>query len=214
VILDALAKSPDERPGSARILAASLRAAYEAAGLVTQRDGHAPSSVRLSDPARERGRGPSVAALAAILAGGLVIGVALVFAFAPDLPIDVFDTDAGVAARDGGATALATTGTGPRSTRRATATGAPQRDATTGVDADLTAPAADLDATAPTPEVGTRCGDDVHGGRREDIAKRNTDEAARQIAAGHLDIARRLLDLAAECDPNLPDIAALRARLR
>lgn len=195
LLLAGLSKDPTLRMASAADLAAALREAYEASGLVSNEDLGRPPSRRLALPASEAPRGSRGFAFSAVLLGLLAVGVAMVFAFdAAEDPIVVLGDDASVSTDAGN-------------------TRAPigMRDA--GVDATPDAPA---DAGRPdvgAPDAGESAAPELTPHEREEAAKNALSRARFLIRDGDLDGARTAIDEARRFDPGNPDIESLTEEL-
>ncbi len=191
VLMTGLEKDPEKRYGSARELAAALRAAYEAAGHeIVHRE--STGAVQIARPPARDAKKESPVAFWAILLGGLAVGIAMVFALSGGDPIE--DYDAAVDEADAGNAAV-TTHAARRDRDAAVVTlGEPDTGLVdTGVD------------TAVDPTLG------LSPHEREERAKDLVDAARRHIDAERWTEARQALDEARQLDPGNDEIAEVQA---
>lgn len=194
VIMDGLSKDPTKRAGSAAELAAALRDAYLAAGLVDADEVVRPASRRIPLPAEPTGGGGSRAGtvLLLVLALSVLVGVGLIFAVENDDDPVVLVMDAGVP--DGGIDA---------GTRQAVET-----EADAGVDLGA--------AESAAPDLGEPDGGPIamtpH--QREEAAKDALDRARAALGDGDVGGVREALAEASRYDPGNPDIQELESRLQ
>ncbi|MEZ4250686.1 MAG: serine/threonine-protein kinase [Polyangiales bacterium] len=199
VIMRGLSKDPNARYETPIELAAALHDAYMESGLVTLSDLARPPSRRISTQQVAVQRPKGSFAFAAVLLGGLAVGVAFVFAFDEPAALPGDAIDAGVDPRlDAGAI---------RGERDA---GDPITDAGVvplGVD---TGPAV-IDAGIDTGPASAPIAMTPH--EREEAAKDALDRARDAIRDGDVESARGALDDARRFDPGNPDIAELERRI-
>ncbi len=199
VIMRGLSKDPAARFETPHELAEALHAAYLESGVVTHAELTRPPSRRISTQHAAVPRPRSSLAFAAVLVGGLAVGVAFVFAFDEPAatPGDVIDAgvdpwldagpdqepDAGAAPDDAGAIALQVVEAGPAAVDAGVDAGRP-----------VTVPAM-------TPH------------EREEAAKDALDRARDALRSGDTEEVRAALEAARGFDPGNPDIAELERQL-
>jgi len=192
VLVRGISKDATKRYGSARELAADLRAAYiEAGHPIAERE--STGAVRtLPRPRTEKGEKSSVA-FWSVLLGGLAVGIALVFALSSDDPIESYDAGADPSLEDAGSG----TGTDPAS----------RRDSSVVVLGDpVDSAVADTGVDTGADEVPPMSAHD-----REERAKELVEDARRHIDAERWMEARESLDEARRYDPGYDEIAEIEA---
>ncbi|MEM9190183.1 MAG: protein kinase, partial [Myxococcota bacterium] len=195
ILMQGLSKTPDERFDSAAEFADALRGAYLDAGVIapTAREASRSFAVRQTTKAPARRRSPL--AFAAVLGGGLLVGIAVVVA--------VSDTSGSGEVQDAGTEAA-----GP--------------DASLDAEASVPDATRDADAAEPVIVIGDAAMEDADAEpdaeemtshEREEAAKDAIDAARRAIDDGDVDAAATYLDRALTLDPENDDIDALEAAI-
>ncbi|MFW6050275.1 MAG: serine/threonine-protein kinase [Myxococcota bacterium] len=213
LLMRGLSKAPEDRYGSATELALALREAYEAAGVRTEDAAPRPGTGRFAtagrtravDPARQARRRTGALAFAAVLVGGLALGIGLIFAMGNGATGGSHDGDASTAVAAGGADPKT-----PSSTRDAAPPARPDAGPVTDGAVVVLSTLEDAGAAAadaPDPESMT-----PH--EREEAAKDAIGRVRRHLRAGDRAAARTALDEARRFDPGHSDIAELERALR
>ncbi len=188
VIMNGLSKDPAKRASSAAELAAALRDAYLAAGLVDADEVARPASRRIPLPAEAPSGGSRAGTvLLLVLALSVLVGVGLIFAVENDDDPVVLAMDAGVP--DGGLDG------GPNDSVEA--------EADAGVDLG---PTEDEEPDLGEPDAGPI---EMTPHEREEAAKDALDRARAALRDGDVDGAREALAEASRYDPGNPDIQEL-----
>ncbi len=197
VLMRALSKSPVDRHRSARELTHAFREAFEGAGLLHVDPAAATmaSSVQAASPARTRERRGSGLAFAAVLAGALAVGIAIVFAFGRE------GTDGDPVVADGAPDA-------GRVDREPVGPAGGEARAPDAAAVVIGPAANDAGAATQLPSPSELTAHD-----REERAKDAIERAEELIARGDLAGARSAVDEARLYDAENPDIEALEARL-
>jgi hypothetical protein len=223
VIMRGLEKNPSARHEHVPAFADALRDAYAAASLVRE-----PSRSFTAggggggafEPSRQGAESGGTFAFAAVLVGTLVVGLALVFAFAGPSDDELALADGAVldmGTPDAGARTAADLVVNPPDQGWGTATFGADDGFDLGVSA-LSVPdsggsgaaaAEPVDAGGP-PDPGAN----MTPHEREEAAKDAIDDARRRLEAGDFPGARASLGLAQQLDPGNSDIGAMRAALR
>ncbi len=190
--MDGLSKDASKRATSAAELAAALRDAYLAAGLVDSDEVARPASRRIPLPTdTPNGGSRAGAVLLMVLAFSVLVGVGLIYAVESDDEPVVLATDAGVA--DGGLDAGGAALTEPVSDG--------------GVDLGPEEP---LNPDMGEPDGGAM---PMTPHEREEAAKDALDRARRLLRDGDVDGAREALAEASRYDPGNPDIQELQSAI-
>ena len=197
VLVRALAKDPRDRPGSGAELAAALRAAYVAAGMIEPTpdpSGAVQLPVATADR-REKGRSAGIA-FAAVLVGGLVLGIAIMASFHGQDPTEISDGGVGDALGGTGLALPLGLDAGARDARDA---GPPRPP-----DAGPTPLLASNERDAGRGDAGQS---QLSSFDREEQAKEALRRARSAVARHDLDAARRELQQARALDPTSDDLA-------
>ena len=200
VIMRGLSKDPSQRYSSAVEFAGAVADAYEESGLVVPADITRPPSRRHRVGVDGEGGGRSGLAFAAVLLGGLAIGVAVVFAFQKNTSDEAVFVDAGIGEAPDAASVTLTS----------------VEDAAVEVDvgAEDTAPDA-----VEGDDAGIDAGDEARdfaamtNHEREEAAKDALDRARAALLDGDPTAAREALEEARRYDAENPDINELEQRL-
>lgn len=194
VIMNGLSKDASKRAGSAAELAAALRDAYLAAGLVDPEEVARPASRRIPLPpeASRAGGGRAGTVLLLVLALSVLVGVGLIFAVESDDDPVVLALDAGLedAGQDAG----------------------PSAEVEDGVDdagVDL-GPGESAEPDLGEPDAGPI---EMTPHEREEAAKDALDRARDALRDGDVDGAREALAEASRYDPGNPDIQELQSAI-
>jgi len=191
VIMGGLSKDPSERASSAAELAAALRDAYLAAGLVDADEVSRPASRRIPLPAEAPSGSRAGAVLLLVLAFSVLVGVGLIFAVESDDDPVVLARDAGVpdAGLDGGASQALET------------------DTDAGLDLGQ--------GESGEPDLGEPDGGTIEMSphEREEAAKDALDRARAALRDGDVDGVREALAAASRYDPGNPDIQELQTAI-
>ncbi len=200
VLLDGLAKTPEERADSAAMLAERLRTAYEVSGLVSADELGRPPSRRISlaEPAPESSR----FGFALVLLVLMGIGVGLIFLFRQDGEVVALPSE------DAGTADAVIHDAGLDTELVDAAPDASVEDAS--VDADEE-DAGEEDAGDAGEEEDAAAEMTPH--EREEAAKDALDRARAAVADGDVEAAREALAEAERYDPGNPDIDDLTVRL-
>ncbi len=223
VIMRGLEKKPGSRYDHVPAFADALRDAYAAANLVREPSrsftAGAGTGTAAFESSRDRAEGGGTFAFAAVLIGTLVVGLALVFAFAGP-------SDEELALADGAVVDAALPDMGHLGGPSLLVDppdhdlGLDQGDPYEGLDLGPTAVnAADQGGAGTASPEATDAGAAAPGAsltphEREEAAKDAIDDARDALEAGNLEAARAALALAQQLDPGNSDIARLRAQLR
>ncbi|MFW5925638.1 MAG: serine/threonine-protein kinase [Myxococcota bacterium] len=208
LLMRGLSKDPARRLGSATELALALRQAYDAEGMLTEEASPRPGTGRFATAGRPAGRAPEgqgrrragALAFGGLLAGGLALGIGLIFALGPDDE----GGEPGAGAQPAGIDD-AREAEPPSPTRASPAADAEPPDASVVVLSTREDGGREDTAAPDTPKTPHE---------REEAAKDALARARRMAAAGDLEAAHAALGEARRYDPGNSDIAEVEAELR
>lgn len=211
LLMRGLSKDPARRFGSATELALALREAYDAEGMLTEDPSPRPGTGRFATAGRPAGRTPEppvrrragALAFGAVLAGGLALGIGLIFALGSG---EDGTADAGADAQPSVVHDGREPDPHPQAQERAASDAEPP-DASVVVLSTRDDAGGEAAKAEPTNRPRT-----PH--EREEAAKDALTRARRMAAAGDLEAAHAAISEARRYDPGNADIAKVEAELR